>query len=657
MQSTNFARAAVAIATSALLAGAASAQIRSDEVPAAISAGLDPKMVPVTFVEPPDVDRYLAEDAANGYRPLRYGALMSTDVGIDDPTSGGVWDVLEDGSKVWRFKVYSPGAYSIGLEFDDFLLPVGSYCTLYDEDLRTFYGAYGAVNNQPNEEILLEPFPGDMVVFEYVQPAGVHGEPQLNLGTVIYDYRDIDNIDLDAFAPGLPAPAPGGCDFIDVNCPEGDNWELQKRATVRTLSSGSLCSGALINNTSSDGTQYVLTADHCAQGSNTSFRFNYERSGCNSGSAPTGQNVSGATLLATSSTWDLRLMQINTTIPTNWDPYFAGWSRSTTNPSFAFTLGHPNGNSKKITIDGNGASKGSIGVPNSAWFCDWSDGYIDGGSSGGPLFDQNGRIRGAACCVNFFNCSGQQAWFGRFDRFYNGSNLGQWLDPAGTNQTNLNGFDPNAPTGSTLDIQTVSPSFIEAVRQAAPTTLTLTGSGFLDTTKVEVDGVELVSFAYAITSDTAMTLEFGYVNALGNATIEVFDAQGSDTINVVVIPNSTLTIDLQSSDPSFIIQGLGVRCYMGAPLNHYCWLTFSHDKVPSVLPGLVDLDLGNNFFSLFVLYEGGVNPSKGYRLFESGPLSGFPIGTKVYLQAASYSTLAPAFPLFTSNFEEGTMLF
>lgn len=659
MQSTTLARAAVSMAAGALLAGVASAQIRSDEVPAAVSAGLDPKMVPVTFVQPPDVDRLKAEDEAAGYRPLRYGALMPMDVGIDDPASGGVWDTLEDGSKVWRFKVYSPGAYTIGLEFDDFLLPVGSYCTLYDEDMRTFYGAYGAVNNQPNEEIQLEPFPGDMVIFEYVQPAGVQGEPKLNLGTVIYDYRDVDNMDVSQFFTSGTggAPAPGACDFIDVNCPEGDSWELQKRATIRTLSNGSLCSAALINNTSGDGTQYILTADHCGQGNNTSFRFNFQRSGCGTGSAPSGQNISGATLLATSSTWDLRLMTINTAIPSGWNPYFAGWSRSTSNPTFAFTMGHPNGNSKKITIDANGATKGSIGVSNSAWFCDWSAGYIDGGSSGGPLFDQNGRVRGAACCVNDFNCQGQTAWFGRFDRFYNGSNLGQWLDPAGSNQTNLDGFDPNAPVGSNLDITGISPGFVEAVRVDAPSIVTLTGTGFNGTTKVEVDGVELFGLAYTIVDDTTLEVSLGIVSSLGAIPIEVFDAQGSDTVNVFMIPNSSLTLELESSDPSFIIQGLGVTAYVGAPLDHYVWLTFSDLNIGSTLPGIVDLDTGNNFFNLFVLLEGNVNPGKGYRKFSSGPLSGFPIGSKVYMQAASFSQLAPAFPLFTSNVESGTFLF
>ena len=39
-----------------------------------------------------------------------------------------------------------------------------------------------------------------------------------------------------------------------------------------------ICTGALINNTCSDGTPYFLTADHCLGGSTGSwaFRFNWE---------------------------------------------------------------------------------------------------------------------------------------------------------------------------------------------------------------------------------------------------------------------------------------------------------------------------------------------------------------------------------------------
>ena len=48
---------------------------------------------------------------------------------------------------------------------------------------------------------------------------------------------------------------------MDVDCPIGDDWELQKNHNKRSvglmlLMNNSLCSGALINNTENDGTPY-----------------------------------------------------------------------------------------------------------------------------------------------------------------------------------------------------------------------------------------------------------------------------------------------------------------------------------------------------------------------------------------------------------------
>jgi hypothetical protein len=110
-------------------------------------------------------------------------------------------------------------------------------------------------------------------------------------------------------------------------------------------------------------------------------------------------------------------------------------------------MGHPSGGPKKISIDGNG-SNGSTNF----WIVSWSVGTLEGGSSGGPLFDQVGLVRGPACCVNGFVCTGQTANYGRFDRFYTANNVAQWLDPTGSGAFSLDGFDPNAPPGCAAPI-------------------------------------------------------------------------------------------------------------------------------------------------------------------------------------------------------------
>jgi hypothetical protein len=47
----------------------------------------------------------------------------------------------------------------------------------------------------------------------------------------------------------------------------------------------------------------------------------------------------------------------------------------------------------------------------------------------------------------------------------------------------------------------------------------------------------------------------------------------------------------------------------------------------------------------------------GAHHFASGKLGQFTLGTKIWFQAASYSLFAPAFPLFVSNRQTGTILF
>ena len=93
---------------------------------------------------------------------------------------------------------------------------------------------------------------------------------------------------------------------MDVDCPIGDDWELQnhnKRSVGLMLMNNSLCSGALINNTENDGTPYFLTAEHCTVGENAStfsfyldgLAFNIVCNRCGSQSGPMNMTISGST--------------------------------------------------------------------------------------------------------------------------------------------------------------------------------------------------------------------------------------------------------------------------------------------------------------------------------------------------------------------------
>lgn len=437
--------AAGAVLLTLLLSTPAQAQVSHGGQPEGLLLGL-PEPARVVMVAPPDVETYRVEDVIRRHKPLRYGAMVETYLSLDD----GEWTHLADGSRIWRMRVVSPGAKSLALEFELFGLPHGARMYVYNPLVETILGSYTRDNHHEDRSFVFEPFPGEDLTLEIDLPAGV-ADPLIYTRALIYDYRDVFGLmdgTVKVHTDEDDRIFVGAC-LIDVNCPEGDPWELQKRATVRTLSGGSLCSGALINNTANDGTQYVLTAHHCGQTASTVFRFRYQRSGCGSGTAPTTNNVSGATVLATNSTFDNRLLRITGAIPGTYQPYFAGWTRSTANTNYAFAMGHPSGGPKKISIDDNGTNRETT-----FWRVTWSDGTLEGGSSGGPLFDSNGRVRGPACCVNGFTCTGQTAWFGRFDQFYSSNSLAQWLDPLGTNPTTIDGYDPDAGPPCSDDVIT-----------------------------------------------------------------------------------------------------------------------------------------------------------------------------------------------------------
>jgi hypothetical protein len=95
----------------------------------------------------------------------------------------------------------------------------------------------------------------------------------------------------------------------DVNCDIGDDWAAQKdhnkKSIALVLMNNSLCSGALINDTSNSGTPYILTADHCMDSNDAitaAYLFGWISpiTSCatytNSQNGPMGMTVSGSTL-------------------------------------------------------------------------------------------------------------------------------------------------------------------------------------------------------------------------------------------------------------------------------------------------------------------------------------------------------------------------
>lgn len=355
---------------------------------------------------------------------------------------------------VWRIAIHSAGAKAISLYYDQFDIPYGGKLFIYSPDLSQTAGPFTYDHVHPSGVFATELIKGDKVILEYFQPNYQNLEASINIENLAYAYK----------AGGTGFGSSQDCE-VNANCPEGDNWEDQKKATCRIQIvngwSVGLCSGALINNTENNCTPYVLSADHCFDGGSLSasslnqciFYFNYLSSGCsNPSSEPGSDAITGCSLVSNSGGQgsggdsDFFLVELNS--DPEFNPYFAGWNRSSSGASSGVSLHHPSGDIMKIstftsTLQSTGGLGGG-GGNNTHWLVSWAQtqtdwGVTEGGSSGSPIFDSNGYIVGDLTGGSSY-CWSQTSpdiygklWYS-WDQMGNSSNqqLKPWLDSGNT---------------------------------------------------------------------------------------------------------------------------------------------------------------------------------------------------------------------------------
>ena len=100
-------------------------------------------------------------------RPWRFGFMHSVDYGFDE----GQWTTLENGDRIWRISISSPGALSLNVIFDDFFMPDGGNVYLYNNERTDLLGAYTATQNQESGILGTWLVQGDVLWIEYYEPA------------------------------------------------------------------------------------------------------------------------------------------------------------------------------------------------------------------------------------------------------------------------------------------------------------------------------------------------------------------------------------------------------------------------------------------------------------------------------------------------------
>jgi hypothetical protein len=438
-------------------------QISRGGLPATMKFSVVNDNYPLIDFAAPEVERLLAEDAETDKYgiPMRFAECLPVTI---DLAKEGSWLKMPDGSRVCRLAVSSKNAQALLLYYSRFSIPEGGELFLYNADHWQVVGAFTSETNRSSGTFATEMIYGDMVILEYVEPFGMREKPEIVINEIGYVYRTAEIVFGNRGFGGA-----GECE-VNVNCPEGDEWQDQKNAVCRMIvkqgSSSVWCTGATVNNTRQDGMPYLLTADHCGFGATPDemntwiFYFRYEGPDCENPTNDLAFNsytIVGASKVAAAGgageKSDFKLIKLNVNVPENYNPYFLGWSTMGIPSPEGATIHQPQGDIRKISHYTTLLTSSNWGsTPGTHWRVVWAEtdnghGVTEPGSSGCPLFNDDGRLVGQltggdASCNDLTGPD----YYGKFS--FSWDQVGQadtlqlkpWLDPDNTGLEEIDGI-------------------------------------------------------------------------------------------------------------------------------------------------------------------------------------------------------------------------
>ena len=398
-----------------------------------------------------------------------------------NPNNSGTWINHKDGSKSWLLKIKSDNAIGLSVSYKNFIIPTGAELFLYNESRTHVIGKFTSSRNEINPITHTQIIEGETVIIEYYEPANCNQTFDFEIESVGYYFRGFE----DYLAPFNKNNSRAEYCQIDVACSEGDDWSEQIDAVVHfTFIEGNLiysCSGSVINNTNQDCKPYILTAWHNGEHTanqnlnNYTWYWNYQKSSCQpnynwSDPSKGNQTMINGTVLSTSGSGtlnnppsdpehqmpgsDFTLIELNSNIPESYDAYYAGWDISNLAASSGVSIHHPNGSAKKISTFNSNLQSTSYngGAAYAHWAVNWIEtenghGVTEPGSSGSPIFNQEGRIVGQLSGgSSYCNSPNDPDLYGKFSKNWEGNGdssiakLAPWLNPNDSNLTFIDGI-------------------------------------------------------------------------------------------------------------------------------------------------------------------------------------------------------------------------
>jgi hypothetical protein len=381
-------------------------------------------------------------------------------------------DVLANGDKLYQYIIQSDGALGLRVQFDKLKLSSGSKLWLYNPDKTEFVGPYTASDVQ-NQKLMSSIVHGNSAVIMYLEPRNIQTNP-FRITEVRHFFRGLKS------SAGFRNSQ--SC-MLNVRCPEGDNYALERDAVCRILVSSNSgdgwCTGTLMNNTLENASPIILTANHCRERStftnfaNWEFHFFYQGSTCSTPfSEPDFYRFRSCDFLAAtdqdygSGSSDFLLLRLKGVLPdtrsTGFEFTLMGWDRSGAAPRSGVGIHHPEGDIKKISTYVTQTTIQGYEIPslNTHYKVNWASTGLDrysvtqGGSSGSGLLNTSKLLvgtltGGASACTT----KTEPDFYGRLSSHWrdfgsaNTQRLDVWLDPAGLGANTLRTIRLNQANG------------------------------------------------------------------------------------------------------------------------------------------------------------------------------------------------------------------
>jgi lysyl endopeptidase len=374
------------------------------------------------------------------------------------------WQPTAQGGQVAALSFSAQGAHGLRLGVLVSALPAEAVLRVYRQDQRT------AVHETTGQTVLdglarnvqadgsslsarvwwTPDTGGDEATLEVELPAGTPtSSVQLAVPQLSHVFEDLSLPTADEWSMQTKLNESESCQ-LDATCYSA--YDSVSRAVARMVyvkeGKSYLCTGTLLADRGATRTPYFLSANHCIStqtvASSLQTHWFYRAPSCNSRtlSSSTVARTGGATLLYASDATDTSFLRLNDTPPSG--TVFAGWDP---NPQAvgASTVGvhHPRGDLQKISFGRISSMAQCTTVSGTSFSCQlgstgnyyrvaWSEGIMEGGSSGSGLFKEGNYLvgtlyGGSSSCTT----SGGTDAYGRFDLPYQAA-IKQWLSPEAT---------------------------------------------------------------------------------------------------------------------------------------------------------------------------------------------------------------------------------